>query len=122
MLAQQKILGDEGCRVAIKRRMKLSKFCKPGSSTAVRLTTMPDTEDSQNVVLQSEQNTIVAYTKPEGAGHVAMERPYIAAAGAREMEDPFEDPHCVGLVDLKDERPSWLHRAIQSGRTAFILA
>jgi hypothetical protein len=59
---------------------------------------MADAEDPHGVVFKSEQDTIISEPEPEGAGHIAVQRTYIAGASAGETENPLKQAHGGRLI------------------------
>src|SRR5579863_9390458 len=63
---------------------------------------MAHAEDPHRVVVQREQNAVVAEAQAEGTRHVAVQGSHIAAAGAGVVENAVEDAHGGGAIQTAD--------------------
>ena len=77
---------------------------------------MTDPEDSHGVVLQGEQDPVIAVTQPEPASHITVQSSQIAAAGASVVKNPIEDAHGGGSIQAAYVGPGFVEPFDSKGR------
>ena len=65
---------------------------------AISLASMADAEEAHGVIVNGEQDAVIANAEAKPSAEVALERDDIPGAGARKAENALEDAHGRRLV------------------------
>lgn len=69
---------------------------------------MTNAEDVHRIVLQHEQNSVVAEAQPERTSHVAAKRHDPPATRARKMENALKDAHGGDFIQRANVSPGFI--------------